>query len=230
MSSRIADALVRQGLLRPDLAQAALRDSARTGLQPGQIIVERGWVADSLYASVVARELGAERLALGSCRVDPAVVGGLPEEWARTEQMVPIALDSRTADVALLDPENVRGLDELRFRLGRRLRLLVASRGELERLIRHLFSGEPLDRSTREQRISTDVPIDDDTILRGNDAIREAVQSGDVPLGVDPRREALARVVQENRQAAEALRALFDLCVERGIVSREELEARLAEE
>lgn len=198
MSPRIADALVERGLLDRFHADAALREEARTGLELGQLVVDRRWVSDDVFAQVVAEVFGIERLALDRTVLDPALASGLGEHWVRSEGLMPLVkrADGRELLVASTNPDNVRGVDALAFRFGQRVRLLATGRHELEVLIRHAFHGDPLPRP------AVDRSHDD--------------------------RDALARAVGENRQAAEALRAIFELCVERGLFTREELDRRLA--
>lgn len=208
MSTRILEGLVTRGLITRESANAALLDANRLGIEAGQIVVERSWVADSTYADVAAEVLGVERLRLSRVVVDPDAAEGVDEGWVRQELILPLLLspDGREAQVATIDPENVRALDGLRFTLGRRLRLGVVSRSELERLIRHVYNGEPLVRDV----LATQVPRITTTDLSEH--------------------EELIRIAQENRQAADALRAIFEICVERGLLSYEEFMARTRED
>lgn len=88
-------------------------------------------------------------------------------------------------------------LDGLRFRFGAELVPRVTTRSHLDRLQRHLFFGEALEARSG-----------------GKGVPGEA-------------RDAIHRLVNENRVAARAVRAIFDLCVERGLIEPGALEARL---
>jgi hypothetical protein len=199
----MADALVAKGVLDRARADAALRDRERTGLGFGQLVVERGWVPDDVYADILALVYGVDRFRLDRARVDPSVVADVEEGWLRARGLMPLASvpGRREVLVATTDPENLHGIDALGFRLGRRLQLAAASRMELELLLRHVFQGEPLPGPSG--------------------------APGGPPL---EERERLARAVSENKQAARALRAIFELCVARGVFTAEELERRMASE
>lgn len=200
VTHRMAEVLVAKALLSADRADLALRDQARTGLPFDQLVTERGWVPDDVYADVLAMTYGISRLRLDAVRVDRTVAADLDEEWVRSESLLPLheVEGRREVLVATTNPENLRGIDALSFRLGKRLSMTAASRSELEKLVRHVFFAEPLPEAVRASKPTPDA-----------------------------HREVLARVVSENRQAAQALQTVFELCVERGLVSREEFERRL---
>lgn len=224
---RIANALVRRGLLSRAVADAVLRDEVRTGLAFGRLVVERNLVSDQVYADVVSEETGAPRLRLSDAPVNADIAGQVGEMWSRSQDIVPLWEDSgrRVVAVAVLDPENVSALDDLGFRLGRRLEPVVASRNELERLARHVFHGEALERRAPRAR---GMDLEEYSIITGEEAMQEALRtSGEED---EEERLALARLVNENREASEVLRAIFELCVEKGVFSKEEITARLERE
>ena len=210
MGTRVIDALVRRGLLDSTLAEVAIRDALMSGLPFDQLVTERKWVDEDVYADVLAEVCGVERLRMSTVIVDPAVAQRVDETWARTTLILPLYedMDGRDMMTAVVNPESLSRIDGLQFRMGRRVHPRVASRGEMERLFQHVYYGEGLKRTP------------------------SAVHGEADPTG-PPRhrrlREELILLVQENRQAADAVRTLFELCVEKGILSYEEFKARTGE-
>lgn len=228
MSTRIANALVRRGLLSQARADAALREEANTGFGFRQLVVERRWVDDAVFADVVAEETGSSRLDLQRAEVDPSLGQRIGESWSQTLDMVPLSDDpgGRNVCIAVVDPENVSGLGDLEFKLGRRAQAVVASRSEMDRLVRHVFHGEELDRRaprTPPRRVFSD---EIGEVVPGEQALQEEMSSQS--LRPSSEFEELADVVRENQQAAEVLRAIVELCVEKGVLSTSELRSRIA--
>lgn len=210
MSAQVLDALVNRGLLDLSRAQTARADAERAKLPLGQILTERGWVPDTGYAEVAAAVFGLPRLNMMTLVVDPLVTQRIDEEMARREGLVPLlgAPDRRETLVGAIEPDNVRGTDMLRFRLGTRVRLGMLSRNELERIVRHAYYGEPLERQA------------------SRDLAEETSSASEAPIPDENFAGELARVAQENRQAAHALRALFELCVKKGVIDYDEFVSR----
>ncbi|MEL6187578.1 MAG: hypothetical protein AAFU79_23410 [Myxococcota bacterium] len=213
MSAQVLNALVDRGLLDQNRADSARDAAERAKLPVGQILTDRGWVEDVGYAEVAAAVFGLPRLDMLTLVVDPSVTRSVDEDLARREGLVPLlgAPGGRETLVGTVEPDNVRGVDLVRFRLGTRLRLGMLSRGELERIVRHAYYGEPLERGPRSR------PTSENSTPAGR------------PKARDEFAEELARVAQENRQAAHALRAIFDLCVQKGVISYDEFIARTRE-
>lgn len=86
------------------------------------------------------------------------------------------------------------------------------ARKDFERIVRHVFHGDPL------------IPF------RERQTQFDATSSLDLEE-VSGRPEAskdLYQLVKENRQAAEAVRALYELCVDKGVIDRDDFDRRLA--
>jgi hypothetical protein len=294
---RLGELLLRLGVLTQAQLVGALREQSRTGVRLGQILVDHGYVDEATLYDALAKNTNVERFHLRTAILERSALNLVTAEWALEQGLVPFKLDvqQRTLYVALTDPTNLKPVDELSFRLGLKVRVSVASETELERVIRHHFYGEALDRDPRSarrpgQKQSTG-EIDDSLIMHGMDVIRDevlkqsttwndgtsvppvssampeampiaqALQSvaprpissprvavqrpeGPPPPTIPPPidiphtsnglseqdRELLAHlkpIFDAQEEAARALRIIFEICVARGIIGREEYLERL---
>jgi hypothetical protein len=222
----------------------ALREQARTGVRLGQILVDHGLVEEVTLYDALAKMTSLDRFNLRTVILERSALNLVTGDWALDNGVVPFKVDTqaRTIHIAVTDPTNLKPVDDLAFRLGLKTKTFVASETELERVVRHHFYGEPLDRDPRSarrpggpQRETAD--IDESQIIRGMDSMRDEVlntktpPSGDPPLASgDPELAALAQlkpIFDAQEEAARALRAIFELCVARGIIRREEYLDRL---
>lgn len=194
---RIADVLEARGLLDADRVARALQEQERLGMTLGQLLTERGWVPDLSYAEVVSELSGWPRLDLARVEVDPELAPTAGQGFCERASVLPLSRDRRALVVAVVEPDDEEALQQLRFRFGRQVAPRVATRRELGLLLRHVFGGDPLPRGP-----------------------------GGPPDTLDVEREVEA-LIQENRQAARALRALYELCVEKGILDADALTRRL---
>jgi hypothetical protein len=237
---RLGDILVRSGLLTKEQLDFSLREQARSGVRLGQILVDHGMVEESKLFDALARMTGMPRLSLQTIEVDRVAANMVDSDWAQRHGMIPVARDLRakTMVVAVADPTDVVPLDELAFKTGYRIRSVLGSETEVGRLIRHHFFNEPLKRDTGDLFFRPGHPttgrieIQDSLILHGMEEMRNEVQGTqtDDLIREQNEREALTGlkpVFDSQQEAATMLKAIFELCVARGIIQPEEYFSRL---
>lgn len=240
----MGDLLVQSGLLTQKQLEFALREQARTGVRLGQILVDHALVEESKLFDALARITGTPRLSLQTVEVDRSAANMTDSQWSQRYGMLPVARDLRAKvlTVAVTDPTDVGPLDELSFKTGYRTRAVLGSETEVTRLIRHHFFNEPLRRDTDDlfsrpgHPTTGRIEIEDEMIIRDMEAMQdEARHIGIYPRVVAPpngveERQALAAlkpVFDSQQEAARMLKAIFELCVARGIIRPDEYYAKL---
>src|ERR1700761_8925104 len=117
----LLSALAQRGLSAETLDRAV--DTAeRTSRTLSTVLVDDQIVTEFELASALAEAYGIEAIDLTTFSVDPSVMTSLPLGLARRHQMLPIAVNSTTVTVALLDPGNVLALDDIRAATGKIVR------------------------------------------------------------------------------------------------------------
>jgi type IV pilus assembly protein PilB len=241
---RLGELLLRSGVLTQAQLVSALREQARTGVRLGQILVDHGLVEEVTLYDALAKMTGLERFNLRTVILERSALNLVTGEWAVENGIVPFKVDvqARTLHVAVTDPTNLKPVDDLAFRMGLKIKMFVASETELERVVRHHFHGDSLDRDPRSVRRPGGpqpgtADIDESQIMRGMDSMRDEVLKQQKPNwddtsqpGFEQERAVLAQlkpIYDAQEEAARALRAIFELCVTRGIIRREEYLERL---
>lgn len=172
---RLGEILIELGVITAQQLESALERQRWRRCKLGVALRELQLASEDQILTTLARKLGYDRIYLDSLQLTPTVAEAIrlvPEPIARTNGVVPVACDNKTLTVALLDPANLSLADDLAFRSGRRVRVLVASEDEVARAIGRLYSRQvPLDRQ---------VPVDAN---RG--------RSGDLGMEVGPVAAAL---------------------------------------
>ena len=131
---RLGALLLREGLVTPEQLELALVEQLRVQRRLGEILVEWGWVSHESIARALAEQYELDYVDLATCAVDPEAVALLPPELARRHRALPV---ERLADgrvlVAVADPTDAAGRNELEAALGSAVCLAVADEAELER-------------------------------------------------------------------------------------------------
>lgn len=121
--------LIKAGAVDAAMVADALAEQRRTRERIGTLLIRRG--ADpEIVARVLAVQLRMP-YAPAPLRVEPGASALIDAELARRLRALPLRHDERTATVALADPLDMTALDDLRFRLGRRILPVVASDGTI---------------------------------------------------------------------------------------------------
>jgi type IV pilus assembly protein PilB len=238
---RLGEILLRSGVLTQGQLVSALREQARTGVRLGQILVDHGMVEEVTLYDALAKMTNLERFQLRTALLEKSALNLVTPELALENGLIPFRADqtTKTLHIAIVDPTNLKPVDELSFRLGFKTRLQIASETEIQRIVRHHFYGDPLDRDPRNVHRASGPrrtgDIDPSSILRGMDKLRDEILQQSRPDADDVHKSeedvaALARlkpIFETQEEAARALRAIFELCVSRGIIRREEYLERL---
>ncbi len=137
---RLGALLLRDELLTAEQLEAALIEQEETGRRLGEILVDRRWVPSKALARVLAEQHGLDFIALGRDEVDTAAVELLPQKFAERYTALPVKfLEDNQVLVAVADPTDVLGADDLRLAVGVGVRFAVAERLDLEKAITHFY-------------------------------------------------------------------------------------------
>jgi type IV pilus assembly protein PilB len=137
---RLGALLLRDGHLTPEQLEEALSEQAATGRRLGEVLLERHLVASKVLAQLIAEQHDLEFIELSTADVDPDVVSLLPEKFAHRYRALPVRyLTEELVLIAVADPTDVLGADDLRLAAGVNVRFAVAERLDLERAISHFY-------------------------------------------------------------------------------------------
>ncbi len=240
MALDLAAHLLQKNLISQAQFREARDHQMQRGGEVGRICVDMGFVDDRRLAAALSQALGLTKVDLAKVSPDPEAVEKVPARLAANLCAFPYALKDggRTLWIAMANPLDEAGKQALQRAAGCGLKVTVAGYREIEDAIeRHLGRAEgegfELDGG------GDDAPVKI-TDLAGNTVVTMAPQPQPAPPSVAPPQErALAQgfteeerrlvlVLQEGlAKSGAALQAVLDLCVERGLLSREQLAAKL---
>jgi general secretion pathway protein E/type IV pilus assembly protein PilB len=138
--------LLKKGLL--DQRQLEVARGAQTeGTRLDQAAVSLGFVSEEAALRALAEEVGLEFVDLADASIDLSLLRTFPPKFIYREGLFPIRQRNGTLVVATSDPFNLYPLDELGAATGKTVIPVLASRGEIARLIKtHLgVGGETVD-------------------------------------------------------------------------------------
>src|ERR1035437_5495925 len=114
-SERIGDLLVREGLISKDQLDKALQEQRQNGTRVGYNLVKLGFIQEIELTKHLARQYKMPAVDLSKFEVDPKIVKLIPADLAIKNLVLPLKRDGRTLTVAMADPTNFAGIDDLKF-------------------------------------------------------------------------------------------------------------------
>ncbi len=128
MSIKIGELLVREKLLSKEQLEEALKCQVIFGGRLGTNLIEMGLLEEEDIARVLSNKIGVPFLDPPSRLMDiPAdVISLISGEVVEKYQVIPLRKDSRRLTLAMIDPSDLKAIDEIAFRTGYVVRPVVA--------------------------------------------------------------------------------------------------------
>ncbi|MBA2474373.1 MAG: type II/IV secretion system protein, partial [Actinobacteria bacterium] len=228
----VADVLEATGLLGDDQLRR-VRERAGEG-SVARALLDEGLAAGEAVARSLARRYGLPLVDLASTGIAPAAAKLVPLYVLERVQAIPYELEDDLLRVAIADPLNVHGIDELRLATRYQLELGVASRediaSEVDRLARsaEAFGArfEDIEVVEEESELDVDDGISDAPLVRlVNSIIFQAAEEGASDIHFEPGEDVLtvrSRVDGVLREAQRVPKALAN-----GVTTRLKVLAKL---
>ena len=131
----LARRLVNDSILSSDNATRALHAASKQNVSFISYAVQQKLVSAYKAATAVADEFGAPLLDLDEFDLSSAPLDLVPEELIRKHTALPLMKRANRIYVAVADPTNIQGLDEIKFHTGIKTEAIVVEEDKLTRFI-----------------------------------------------------------------------------------------------
>ncbi|TNF24374.1 MAG: type II secretion system protein GspE [Deltaproteobacteria bacterium] len=148
----LGEILVDMGIVSPQTVKNGLEVQEDRGGRLGEILLSMKAIDEAQLASALAEQFGLEYVAtIDVDDIDPKLVADLTLGYARTNLVLPLAAHEDEVRVAVADPLNTFGIDDIRTLFDRDVEVVIAPRGDLLSAIHKLF----------DRRAAADQVVDD---------------------------------------------------------------------
>jgi len=137
---QVTDTLVSSNMLTPERLEEA-RDKAKTAGEPLiSYLIKNGYISDEQLTKAHATLTKMPYVNLTTAKVDAHVLTLLPQDIAERYMAVPLGEMQDRLVVAMLDADNVQAVDFLSKRIGRPLKVYVASEAGIRQVLKQYNS------------------------------------------------------------------------------------------
>jgi type IV pilus assembly protein PilB len=169
----LAKALVEGARVSVDDMRSALEEADQSRQNVAHILMARGLVTEADLMWGMAQEMGLEYVDLDTNGVNFAAVSLLPESTARHHNVIIIAEEDGRPVVATSNPTDVFAMDDLRTIIGRRFKVVVASRSQITNYIDKAFD-------TGADEVAMEASIEMDESSEGPDDIQAVTEEAPI--------------------------------------------------
>jgi type IV pilus assembly protein PilB len=133
--SKLGEILISSKIINFNQLQKAL-DIQRVELRSlGDILVELGYVNNNDLLEALSKQYHLERVNLSQYNINPTAFSKIPISVLKHYNVIPIDIKDGFFVVATSDPENVLAVSDLSFISGMHVKLVLASKKEIQSLL-----------------------------------------------------------------------------------------------
>lgn len=195
---RLGELVVEAGLITEEQLQQALQEQKQLNMRLGDVLISRGYITDQQRIEILEFQLGIPHVQLFRQKVDPKVIGMIPQKLVEKHKVLPLRTEGNKLFVAMDDPLDYFAIDELRMVTGMRIEPVIALKDELQRAINRYYgmqeSVEQVMQNIQMSEIGEAAPEEDENspvVKTVNQIILQAVRSGASDIHIDPQEDAL---------------------------------------
>jgi len=138
-NKQIAEFFVEHRVLQPSQAEDVLTEADLNGKSVAQAMVDGGFVDEYGFYQTIADALGTDYVDLSTGEIAPEILRLIPSGLARLHGALPLGISGNCLRVALIDPLELRGVEDLRFALGKDIQVIVSPAEQIEDRIKQYY-------------------------------------------------------------------------------------------
>ncbi len=114
---KLGEILLNANLISETQLKQAVEIQKQTKESLGMILIKQGYVTEASIKDALELQYGLRYINLRKTKVPPEVLKLIPENLMRQHQIIPVALTNNRLTLAMVDPQNLIAVDDVRFML-----------------------------------------------------------------------------------------------------------------
>ena len=141
-TTRLGKLVVDSGQVSEKDLERALQMQAETGERLGNLLVVLELITEETLVELLAEQYGVAAADLSNLNVPDNILSLVPQEMARRYLAVPVAADSQSLSLAMVDPSDVVAIDDIEFATGLRVQPLIAAERAINEAVDRLYGNQ----------------------------------------------------------------------------------------
>nr|MBP7211478.1 Flp pilus assembly complex ATPase component TadA [bacterium] len=163
---RIGELLKEEGLITDIQLVKALAESKRLGMPLGSVLYKLGYVTLKDLKRTLHKQQGYDFVSADQLKVKEKVVNILPEDFIKTNKVIPISSDGKSLVVGMVNPGDTKVLKDIVYLTGQKPRAMLITYFEFQNIINSIYSHSKKETKEIIQKIEEEaVSIDNEETL-----------------------------------------------------------------
>ena len=197
------DLLVEKGIITKEQLNKAKEEVRKTGMPTEKALEKLGFISEIDIVRVVAESLGTPFIDLNDYLIDSEVIKLVPENMAKKHKVVPLFKIGNTLTVAMVDPQDITAIDDIRNKSGveavdpvlstpdmiqKVIDQYYGALGSVDSLVEGLTK-EKIEKKEKKPEGLAEIAADAPVIKLVNLIIMQAVKDGASDVHIEPNQE-----------------------------------------
>ena len=139
MPTRLGQILITSHIITEEQLKEALDLQRREGGRIGTNLVKLGYVTEEKLVAFLSRQYNVPAINLSDYKIDHSLLKLIPIDMARKYLIMPVARVGATLTIAMVDPSNVFAIDDVKFRTGYNVEVVVTNESSIEDAISNYY-------------------------------------------------------------------------------------------
>lgn len=168
---KLGEILIEEGLITEEQLETALKENKATKVPIGSVLVKQGILSIEQLREALSKQQGFSFVETTDLKIDPNVIGILPEDFIKDKKVVPISTDNRTIVVGMVNPNDKQVLNDIIYLCGLKPFPLILTHIEFEKCIENFF------KTTKDtEKLMLEISEDDEFEITESNIWREVEQ------------------------------------------------------
>lgn len=198
MNKRLGDILIKAGLITKKELDHALKLKVESDKKLGEVLIDLDYVTEQDILKALEIQLGIPKVHLEKEFIDSEIPQLISEDLARRHMVFPFKREEKTLHVAMADPLNFHGIDDLKISTGYEIKPYITTKKSIQIAIERIYgrqsTKEALEEFKRQHAILEEDDLDNEMtdiniapIVRiVNSIIKQAIVSGASDIHIEP--------------------------------------------
>ncbi len=197
----VSDVIVELGFVSRAIVDAAVEQARAEGTTPEELLIQQGALTPDQLARAIAARYELEYFDLQERKPDPNALNLIRPEDAKRFQAVPVGFEGDdVVTVAMANPRDIVTLDDLKLLIRRDVKPVVASRDDIQALIKKMSSTVELGTEQAEEEAEEleeafgelrETAADSPVVRLVNQILQQAIEEGASDIHFEPEESEL---------------------------------------
>lgn len=200
---KLGEILIDAGLITEEQLVQALSESKVQGMPLGSMLYKLGFITLDQLKDALHEQQGYDAVNTDDLKIQEKVINILPEDFIKTNKVIPVSSDGKTLVVGMINPNNRKILKDIVYLTGQKPRAMIITHVEFENFIESFYSTSKKETEEIIQKIESEAITMEETLWEQvekdlqdksgsvaqfvNKIITDAIDTGTSDIHIEPR-------------------------------------------